>query len=196
MSFSEREVGKAFKVELEQNEYLFEDKINKKKYLTRFKVYLNKRVPTYSQKFKKFWRSKNLAIDDIPPAQPEIDMILVDDRNIWHAIELKAIKKRASKRISPSYYRGLGQSLAYLSFGFDEVAIWQCFDGVTLSDEDIFKYDNALARIRAPIREFVGRTCFKIITNGGKLRIQSEVFPRYNRRTVDYPRPGGKRSGC
>lgn len=187
MSFSERELGEAFKVELEGQEYLFQTARNET-YLTRFKVYLNKPVRTYAQEFRQFWVKKNLDPKDIPPSQPEIDMILVDDFNKWHAIELKLIKKKqirkkekTYKRISPSYYYGLGQTLAYLSFGFDEVAIWQCFDSSTLNDDEIFSYNDALIKIRTPIRHLVGSTFFKIINENGKLRMESELWKDGNR---------------
>src|SRR3990172_9684353 len=174
MSFSENRVGKAFEEELKKHEYLFFDKQGKS-YSTRFKVYLNKHVPTHTQKFKQFWRAKNLNLRDIPPAQPEMDIIMVDKLNIWHAIELKAIKK-TREGISPSYYLGLGQTLAYLSFGFNEVAIWQCFDGTTLTDDEIQRYDSALSRIRNPLSPLVGKTCFRILTDKEKLRIQTSVW--------------------
>ena len=174
MSFLEREIGKVFKAELEKNEYLLSDNVNRQQYFTRFKVYLNKRVPTNGQDFRQFWKDKSLPPNYIPPPQPEIDMILVDNRNKWHAIELKAIK-RTERGMYPSYYFGLGQTLAYLSFGFDEIAIWQCYDGLTLKDAEIFSYELALTRIWQPLRPIVGSTYFKIVTNNGKTRIQTET---------------------
>ena len=110
MSFLEREIGKVFKAELEKNEYLLSDNVNRQQYFTRFKVYLNKRVPTNGQDFE-LQKDKSLPPNYIPPPQPEIDMILVDNRNKWHAIELKAIK-RTERGMYPSYYFGLGQTLA------------------------------------------------------------------------------------
>jgi len=181
MTFSEREVEKALKFELERQEFTILDKDEKEQYSTRFKVYLNKHLPTHTSSFEEFWRKANFDPRDIPPPQPEIDMILVDNRNMWHAIELKAIKKK-HRRILPSYYFGLGQTLAYLSFGFDEVAIWQCFDASTLSDEEIFKYNDAFTRIRLPLRRFVGTTYFKITaTEKGKLGIQTARSPDNDR---------------
>jgi len=174
MSFLERELGKAFKAELEKNEYILLDNIEHQRYRTHFKVYLNKRVPTNGLRFRQFWKAKSLPLKYIPPPQPEIDMILVDNHNKWRAVELKAIKK-TRRGICPSYYFGLGQTLAYLSFGFDEVAIWQCYDGNTLDDTEISCYENALTRIWQPIRPIVGNTYFKIIKNNGKTRIQTET---------------------
>lgn len=172
--FTEREIGRAFKLELEEKTFIVSDK-QRKPYTTRFKVYLNKPVQTNKQKFKEFWKTKNLDPEDVPPSQPEIDMILVDELGIWRAIELKAIKKTI-KRISPSYYWGLGQTFAYLSYGVDEVALWQCFDGNSMTDKEIFDYNDALGKIRAPIEQFVDVTYFKILTNQHKPRIQTAVF--------------------
>ena len=170
----ERDVGKAFKKELEKHEFLFKDKYGNR-YSTRFEVYLNKHVPTNSTKFRRFWRTKNLDINEIPPAQPEMDMILVDKYNNWHAIELKVVKK-INNRLTPSYYFGLGQTLGYLSFGFNEVAMWQCFDGTNISDDEIFYYDNALTRIRSPIDGVVGKTCFRLLNCNDEIRIQTAMF--------------------
>ena len=89
--FTERPLGRAFKVELERQKFIVLDE-QREPYTTRFKVYLNKPVQTKRGKFIKFWKTKRLDLKDIPPSQPEIDMILVDELGIWRAIELKAIK--------------------------------------------------------------------------------------------------------
>ena len=94
--FTEREIGRAFKLELENKKFIIFDK-QRQPYMTRFKVYLNKPVQTNKRKFVEFWKSKNLDLKHIPPSQPEIDMILVDEIGIWRAIELKAIKKNGEK---------------------------------------------------------------------------------------------------
>ena len=182
MTFTEREIGRAFKRELEKQEYMVFDVNQKEPYTTRFKVYLNKPVQTHKLKFQHFWKSKNLDLNDIPPSQPEIDMILVDDLGIWRTIEIKAIKK-TKNGLSRSYYHGLGQTLAYLSYGVEEVALWQCFDGNSMTDKEIFDYNDALGKIRAPIEHFVDLTFFKIINENQNLRI----------RTVIYPKDGGTR---
>ena len=174
--FTERELGRAFKLELEENKYIIFDK-QREPYTTRFKVYLNKPVQTNKRKFKEFWKTKNLDLKDVPPSQPEIDMILVDELGIWRAIELKAIKK-TEKGISPSYYLGLGQTFAYLSYGVDEVALWQCFDANSMTDKEIFDYNDALGKIRKPIEQFVDVTFFKIRTDKQKPKMQTEVFHR------------------
>jgi hypothetical protein len=83
--------------------------------------------------------------------------------------------KKDRKWTCPSYYFGLGQTLAYLSFGFDEVGIWQCYDGNSLSDAEISCYENALIRIWEPIRSMVGSTSFKITNRNGKAEIQTET---------------------
>lgn len=104
-------------------------------------------------------------------------MILVDDLGIMRAIELKWIKKINSK-ITPTYYLGVGQTLAYLSFGFKQVALWQCFDGNSLTDDEIFEYNDALTKIRNPLHPFLCVTYFKIITEGKTFRIQTRIFGR------------------
>lgn len=176
MTFSERELGKVFKVELEKQKFeLVDVGYHRKPYSTDFKVHLNKPVSTHTRKFEKFWRMKNLDPKDIPPAQPEIDMILVDNLGIMRAVEIKVIRK-TRKGVRPSYYFGLGQTLAYLSFGFQQVAIWQCFDGDSLTDKEIYEYNDAFTKIRAPIGSFLDATYFRILNMGQKLRIQTSTY--------------------
>lgn len=176
MTFLERELGRVFKNELEKQKYsVFDRGYTGKKYSTSFKVKLNKRVSTYSRKFKNFWLNRGLDLDDIPPSQPEIDMILIDDFGIMRAVEIKVIRKNR-KRIMPSYYFGIGQTLAYLSFGFKQVALWQCFDGESLTDKEIFEYNYALMKTRIPLLSFLCVTYFRIVTEKQKLRIQTRIF--------------------
>ena len=172
--FAERELGKAFKLELEKQKFIVFDK-QKEPYTTRFKVYLNKPVQTHTRKFKQFWKTKNLEPKNVPASQPEIDMIIVDDLGIWRAIELKAIRK-TKKRISPSYYFGIGQAFSYLAYGMDEVALWQCFDGKSMTDKEISDYYRALGKIRALIAHFVDLTFIKILNEKQKFQIQTATF--------------------
>ncbi len=111
-------------------------------------------------------------------------MILVDDFGIMRAIEIKWIRKNKNKKIIPSYYLGVGQALAYLSFGFKQVALWQCFDGNSLTDSEIFEYNHALSKIRNPLHPFLCATYFKIITEREKPRIQTRIF--YNNRPTQW----------
>jgi hypothetical protein len=182
MSFSERDLGKAFKSELEKGKFILKDQgYGQKEYATSFKVYLNKQVHTERMKFKQFWQRQNLDTKDIPPPQPEIDMILIDDFDIVRAVEIKWIKV-TKKGIRPSYYEGLDQALAYLSFGFHQVALWCCFDGNALTDKEIDEYYDAFNKIRTPIRWFVDSTYFKIGGSREQPRIETEVFTPSSRR--------------
>jgi hypothetical protein len=173
MVFSERELGRVIKRWLEENEFVIQDK-GKRPYETRFKVYLNKPVQTQSKKFKEFWES-NLDVQDIPLSQPEIDLIAIDKYNTCRAIELKAIKKK-KELISPSYYFGVGQALAYLAYGMDEVALWQCSDGKSMTDEEISDYYRALTRLWTPIEHLLDVTYLKITIEKQKSKIQTATF--------------------
>lgn len=174
LSFSERELGRAFKLWLEKQRFIISDK-RRKPYTTCFQVYLNKPVQTNRSKFESFWKTKKLDLKDIPPSQPEIDMIIIDNHNVWRAIELKFIKK-TKKGISPSYYFGIGQAFSYLAYGMDEVALWQCFDGESMTDKEISDYYRALGKIRALIPQFVDLTFLKIQNRKQKFQIQTAIF--------------------
>jgi hypothetical protein len=173
VSFSERDVGRAFKKNLEDQRFFVA--YRNETYETGFRVYLNKTVPTYSRKFRNFWLQEGLSPNDIPPPQPEIDMVLEDDRGLMSAIELKLIK-RCRQCLKPSYYVGIGQTLAYLSYGFPQVALWLCFDGDSMQDREIFEYNEAFSKIVFPLKQFLATTFFKINKNGDKLRIQERLF--------------------
>jgi hypothetical protein len=179
LKFSERDIGRAFKRELEKQKYEIFDFNQRKSYTTRFKVYLNKPVQTHKLKFQKFWKDNNLSPKAIPPSQPEIDMILVDELGIWRAIELKAIKM-TEKGVSSSYYHGLGQTLAYFSYGFEEAGLWHCFDGDSMTDREISKYNFALGLIRAPIDRLVDLTFFRILKKEEELKIETVAIDRNN----------------
>ena len=181
MSFSERSLGKTFKAELEKQTFILTDRGYKKAtYETGFRVYLNKRLWTHTPKFKRYWQERNLKADVIPPSQPEIDMILVDDYDIMRAVEIKVVKG-TRRGIRPSYYVGLGQALAYLSFGFPQVALWQCYDGNSLHDSEIFKYQDAFGKTRAPIQNIVDATFFKISSAKQGLRFETGFFSPFRR---------------
>jgi len=181
MPLSEKELGQVFKIELEKQKFILEDEgYTRKTYETRFKVYLNKRVSTHTKKFKRFWQKKNLDITDIPPPQPEIDMIVVDDFNSMRAVEIKVVKE-TKKGIRPSYYIGLGQALAYLSFGFPQVALWLCYDGNSLDDSKIYEYNDAFSEIRQPIKNLLDVTYFKILREKEALHIKTGLYNQHGR---------------
>lgn len=72
-----------------------------------------------------------------PPLQPEIDMILCkNDKMI--AVELKYFEPRGES-LSRSFYEGIGQTLALLRWGFDNVALWQLYETST-SPEALWFY--------------------------------------------------------
>lgn len=175
MNFSERNLGKVFKTELENQRYclIFEESGNP--YYTNFRVHLNKPVPTRSKKFKRFWEAEGLNSAGIPPPQPEIDMILEDDKGDMRAIELKVIRKH-KRSLRPSYYRGIGQTLAYQSYGFPQVALWLCFDGDSMEDKEIYEYNEAFSKIIFPLKSFIGTTFFKILRSWQTLKMQNRLW--------------------
>lgn len=160
-SFNEKNIGKVFKTELEGQKFLLIDNDSGQQYHTHFKVYLNKQVRLKSKKFNKFWRENGLDPINIPPSQPEIDMILIDDEGTMRAVELKLIRKYKGI-LRPSYYVGIDQTLAYLSFGFSQVALWLCFDGDSIPDQEIYQYNDAFSKIVLPIKQYIDTTFFKV----------------------------------
>ena len=78
-----------------------------------------------SHKFKENWISWWGLTS--PPSQPEIDIIVVDKNFELYAIELKYLVI-SKKKVNRSFYTGIEQALALLTFGFNCVNLWHCFD--------------------------------------------------------------------
>ena len=95
----------------------------------------------------------------------------------------------------PSYYVGIGQTLAYLSFGFPQVALWLCFDGDSMTDKEIYEYNDAFAKIIFPLKPFVATTFFKINQNSEALSIQERLWENdrfWWENAIGVPSVGGK----
>lgn len=89
-----------------------------------YKVYPNINLGSY--KYKEYWTE--WFGKDIPPLQPQIDLLLVKQEDFSiRAIEVKYFEMKG-KRIDKSYYEGIDAVLALMNFGFESVALWQCFD--------------------------------------------------------------------
>ncbi len=98
-------------------------------------IWVNKnlaREKFYSQGRKLFTKDPSEYL--YPLAQPEIDFIVRDTNNKLLAIQVKYLKFETNyifpNRPGPTYYEGIGQTLASLDFGFDCVSLWHCFDFV------------------------------------------------------------------
>ena len=86
-----------------------------------------KNINIASRKFNEHWM--NWWGISMPPAQPNIDLLIVDKSLRLFAIELKYFRKSKSKRrVNQSFYEGIDESLALLRFGFESVNLWHCFD--------------------------------------------------------------------
>lgn len=71
----------------------------------------------------------------VPSAQPQIDLLLVDT-NLWLlAAELKYYRKTAREEINLPFYAGIDEALAMLRFGFHVVSLWHFYDnGLEVKD--------------------------------------------------------------
>ena len=95
------------------------------------KVFVWKR-PRQSPYFMKNW-IKIHGGTFAPPVQPDFDMIIFWQNKII-GIEIKYFKHK-QKRIETSFYRGIDQALALLSWGFDHVGLWHIYDEFSTSQE-------------------------------------------------------------
>ena len=75
-----------------------------------------------------FWNEvhEDASIQHKPIIQPDLDLILLDHEGSIKAVELKVFSSKKDN-FATSFYAGLGQGLAALQYGFDNVAVWQFF---------------------------------------------------------------------
>lgn len=93
-------------------------------------VYSGVNLASYN--FKEYWQ-KWFKGRGYPPAQPEIDLILVDSSYDLSAVEVKYFRMAISRITPSSYYKGIEEALALLRMGFSYVNLWHFFDeGVPL----------------------------------------------------------------
>ena len=113
---------------------LFKDELDlarywRKKLEERYqKIYVN--INLASHKFYNHWIEWWGAGTGLPPAQPQIDLLIVDRLTLL-GIELKYFrmtKGRGKERINYPFYKGIEEALALLRLGFHYVSLWQCFD--------------------------------------------------------------------
>ena len=64
----------------------------------------------------------------VPSAQPQIDLLLVDNSLWLLAAELKYFRRTRRGEICCPFYAGLDEALALLRFGFKIVSLWHFFD--------------------------------------------------------------------
>jgi len=87
-------------------------------------VFVN--VNLASNKFYPHW--KKWHGEPLPSAQPQIDLLLVDNTLCLLAAELKWFRKTKKGQINHPFYAGIGEALALLRFGFKVVSLWQFFN--------------------------------------------------------------------
>ena len=137
-----------------------------------YKVYPNINLASY--KYKEYW-TKWFG-ENIPPLQPQIDLLLVkrDDFSL-RAIEVKYFEMKG-KRMDKSYYEGIGEALALMNFGFESVALWQCFNkDVPLSLMN--NYATHVANLRETLSLPIDYTCFQVVENNGNFRFKTLYAP-------------------
>jgi len=83
-----------------------------------------------SHKFYDHW--KEWWGKELPPAQPQIDLLIVDRLSLF-GVELKYFRK-INNRINYPFYKGIEEALALLRFGFRCVSLWHFFDSALTPD--------------------------------------------------------------
>jgi len=137
-----------------------------------YKVYPEVNLASY--KYKDYWAE--WFGKDVPPLQPQIDLLLVDKKDFSiRAIEVKRFELEG-KRISKSYYEGIGEVLAMMNFGFESVALWHCFDkSIPLSL--LNNYATHVANHRETMNLCFDYTCLRVSEENGAFGFSTLVMP-------------------
>lgn len=137
-----------------------------------YMVYPNINLASY--KYKEYW--EKWFGKDIPPLQPQIDLLLVkrDDFSLW-AIEVKYFEMQG-KRIDKSYYEGIGEVVALMNFGFESVALWHCFDD-TVPLTLMNNYVTHVANLRETMNLRFDYTCLQVDEENGNFVFKTLVAP-------------------
>lgn len=123
-----------------------------------YNVYIN--INPASYKYKKYW--EKWFGDDVPPLQPQVDLILVDKKDFKiRAIEVKFFKQTKKRKVDKSYYCGIDECIALMNFGFESVALWHCFD-TDIPFKDTNNYAIHLTNLRQSLNLSFNYTCFRI----------------------------------
>lgn len=137
-----------------------------------YNVYTNINLASY--KYKAYW-TKWFG-KDIPPLQPQIDLLLVkrDDFSV-RAIEVKYFEMQR-KRLNQSYYEGIGEAIALMNFGFESVALWHCFDkNVPLGM--LNNYATHVANLIATLSLRLDYTCFQVVEENESIFFKTLYTP-------------------
>jgi len=141
----------AFKDEIELAQYLGDTlRPNFKE------VYAN--VNLASHKFYDDWEKwwdKN-----VPPAQPQIDLLFVSSDLRLLAVELKYYRLKKGS-VNLPYYSGVGEALALLKFGVTCVSLWHFFDS-EIPESLMNRYIRACWGLTAGLALRIGYEAFRV----------------------------------
>jgi hypothetical protein len=126
-------------------------------------IYNNVNVASYN--FKDYWR-KWFEGKGYPPAQPQIDIILVDSSHDLHGVEVKYFRMAISRITPSSYYEGIGEALALLKMGFWSVTLMHFFDeGIPLDVTN--SYIRAASEVVSELNLPIGYSAFRVTNVSG-----------------------------
>lgn len=138
-------------------------------------IYINTNPASY--KYRKYW--EKWFGDDVPPLQPQVDLILVDKKDFKiRAIEVKFFKQTKKRKIDKSYYCGIDECIALMNFGFESVALWHCFEEA-IPFKEIKNYVFHLMNLRQSLNLRFDYTCFRIGEEKDHYKIETLLTPEY-----------------
>lgn len=103
---------------------------------------------------------------NLPLPQPDIDIIVVDEKRCLQGVEVKYIKPKG-KSLSHSYYEGIEEALGLTKFGFSCVHLWHCFDK-EIPLEKICEYGNNTAGLIKSLKLPINFDCVIVPEDWGK----------------------------
>ncbi len=131
-----------------------------------------------SREYYSYWREWHrplLGPPAPPPAQPDIDILIVDIKLQLLGIEVKYMKPKLTedmKRLKRaffqrSFYEGIGEALALLRFGFTCVSLWHCFS-IDAGASIIRSYREATRNLIDSLKLPINYKALKIIKRDGE----------------------------
>lgn len=163
---------------------------NEKELLTPIREKLEKRGYTVfvninpaSYKYKDYW--KQWFGEEIPPLQPQIDILLVDKQFSVRAIEIKYFDLK-EKRIDGSYYEGIGETLALMNYGFESVALWHFFNE-KIPLKSMNNYAIHIANLRQSFNLPIDYTCLQVKEENGVIKFKTLPSPERDWLIDDIP---------
>jgi excisionase family DNA binding protein len=152
--------------EKELTELLYQ-KLQESNSFKEIKAHINLASRKFYSHWKKWYKSSYFEPSVPPPAQPEIDLLLVDSRFQLFGVEIKHMIPKG-ETFNQSFYAGVGEAIALLRFGFKCVSLWHCFE-ISATEPAIWGYRDATQKLIYSLSLPINYNALKLIEREQKV---------------------------